>query len=494
MARPSRAFAPRSRAAARRAAAGPSRAFGPGLAARRRRELARRADPGPHGRARLARRPGEDLVAGEARHLDVQVDAVEDRAREPRPVGLGAARRADAAAHRVAVEAAGAGVARAHEQGPRGKARADHRAGDVDAALLERLPQRVDRRRREGADLVEEEHPAVREAHLARPRDAPAAHEARGRDGVVRGAERAPRDQRTARVEQPGHRVDAGDLDRLVQGQRRQDAGQAAREHRLAGAGRARASASSGRRPRPPPAPAGRPPARAPRPGRGRAPPRRPPAGRAASGRTSAGSARPSSRSTAARSVAEPRTSTPGTSAASEAFPRGTTSRRQPRRAACSAIARAPGTGRSDPSRASSPTAPTPASAAGAIWPDAQRIASASGRSYCGPALRRSAGARLATMRRAGTWNAWLASPERTRSRASCTAASGRPTTEKAGRPARRSTSTSTVEVSRPRTAGLTSRATTRGRLPGAGARETPRARRCGDAKGADGRAEGRSA
>ena len=80
-------------------------------------------------------------------------------------------------------------------------------------------------------------------------------------------------------------------------------------------------------------------------------------------------------------------------------------------------------------------------------------------------------------MRRAGTANAWLASPERTRSRASWTAASGSPTTEKAGRPARRSTSTWTVEVSRPRTAGLTSWATTRSEAAAARARgSAPRA------------------
>ena len=70
-----------------------------------------------------------------------------------------------------------------------------------------------------------------------------------------------------------------------------------------------------------------------------------------------------------------------------------------------------PGTGRREPSSASSPTAPTPRSAAAGSWPDAVRIARAIGRSYWGPALRRSAGARLATMRRAGTANAWLASP-----------------------------------------------------------------------------------
>ena len=50
--------------------------------------------------------------------------------------------------------------------------------------------------------------------------------------------------------------------------------------------------------------------------------------------------------------------------------------------------------------------------------------------------MRRLAGARLATIRRSGKSKPQLASAARTRSRASRTAASGRPTTEKAGRPA----------------------------------------------------------
>ena len=141
-------------------------------------------------------------------------------------------------------------------------------------------------------------------------------------------------------------------------------------------------------------------------------------------------------------------------------------------RAACSAIASAPGHRPQGPVEGElarprrRPRAPPAASC-----PEAARIASASGRSYWGPALRRSAGARLATIRRAGTANAWLASPERTRSRASWTAASGSPTTENAGRPARRLTSTSTVEVSRPRTAGLTSLGDHGARLAPDGAR-----------------------
>ena len=75
------------------------------------------------------------------------------------------------------------------------------------------------------------------EAHLAGPRQAAAPDEAGGRDRVVGRAERPPRDEWAAGVEQPGHRVDAGDLDRLVQRERRQEPRQPPGEHRLAAPG-----------------------------------------------------------------------------------------------------------------------------------------------------------------------------------------------------------------------------------------------------------------
>ena len=176
-ARRSTARASRSAAAGRRArrparaSAGPSSAFGRGPArgpppgARARRDA--RAD----GLAGLGARAPHQLLAVEPRHLDVEVDAVGHRAGEPRPVGLGPPGRADAAADRIAVEAARARVARADQQRPGREARAGHRPGDVDPALLERLAQRVERRGGEGADLVEEEDAVVGEADLARARD-----------------------------------------------------------------------------------------------------------------------------------------------------------------------------------------------------------------------------------------------------------------------------------------------------------------------------------
>ena len=61
------------------------------------------------------------------------------------------------------------------------------------------------------------------------------------------------------------------------------------------------------------------------------------------------------------------------------------------------------------------------------------------GRSYTVPALRRLAGARLTVMRETGKENPQFFTAERTRSRASLTAASGSPTMSKLGRPPDRS-------------------------------------------------------
>jgi hypothetical protein len=54
---------------------------------------------------------------------------------------------------------------------------------------------------------------------------------------VVRGAKRAY--ARKSAPADPGDPLDAGDLEGLVVGERRQDSREPAREHRLAGAGRA---------------------------------------------------------------------------------------------------------------------------------------------------------------------------------------------------------------------------------------------------------------
>ncbi len=78
------------------------------------------------------------------------------------------------------------------------------------------------------------------EGRRARPGDAAAAaDDGRDRRRVVRVLERRTADQRVPRGQQAGHRVHGGDLEGLLDRQRRQQPGEPLGEHRLARAGRA---------------------------------------------------------------------------------------------------------------------------------------------------------------------------------------------------------------------------------------------------------------
>src|ERR1019366_5050120 len=92
--------------------------------------------------------------------------------------------------------------------------------------------------------------------------------------------------------------------------------------------------------------------------------------------------------------------------------------------------------------------------------PFAARIARATARSKAVPDFGRSAGARFTTTFFGGTGNPTCRSAERTRSRHSFTAASGRPTIVRPGRPAPIAASTTTVRPSRPDTVAEYARAT----------------------------------
>ena len=79
----------------------------------------------------------------------------------------------------------------------------------------------------------------VGKADLARPRIGTAPDQCNVRDGVVRGAERTRRQQARTRGHQTRHRVNGGDRQRFVEGQRRHHATEPSRHHRLARSGRA---------------------------------------------------------------------------------------------------------------------------------------------------------------------------------------------------------------------------------------------------------------
>ena len=150
----------------------------------------------------------------------------------PRAIALEHRRRARAARAVVAQPSARTGVHggdKLYVGGKHGRAAA---ARDGQASLLERLAQRLERVAPELGQLVEEEHAAVRERKLAGA-DGMATAEERGvGDGGVRGAERARGDERAV-TQQAGDAVDRGDLDRLGEGEPRQDGRQSTREHGL---------------------------------------------------------------------------------------------------------------------------------------------------------------------------------------------------------------------------------------------------------------------
>ncbi len=139
----------------------------------------------------------------------------------------------------------------------------------------------------------------------------------------------------------------------------------------------------------------------------------------------------------------------------------GTTSPLRPARSVPSATASTPRLGRSSPPSDSSPKTAKRSRASAGSWPLAARTPAAMARSKPGPALRSDAGARLTVTRRAGNSKPELRIAAWTRSRASRTARSPRPTIVNVGSPARRSTSTVTRRGSMPAMAKVVTRAST---------------------------------
>ena len=100
-------------------------------------------------------------------------------------------------------------------------------------ARLQRRAEAVERLGTEFRQFVEEQHPVVRQRHLARLGLDPAAGQG-GHAGGVMGRPEWPGAGQLAARDQPGHRMDHRGLQQLGGRQRRQDAGQALGHHRLA--------------------------------------------------------------------------------------------------------------------------------------------------------------------------------------------------------------------------------------------------------------------
>src|SRR5499426_3877843 len=177
-----------------------------------------------------------EIGVGHGRHLEMEVDPVEERAGESGQVLLPLARRADAGIQRGAAAAAWIGRADELEAGWEG--RTPRRSRDDDRAVLERLAQGIEYPHGKLGQLVEEEDAEMGEAHLAGMRDAASPDEPGSRDRVMGRAERSLTDEPVPGREQAHHAPHGGHLDGFLQGERREDAAEPAGEHGLAGSWR----------------------------------------------------------------------------------------------------------------------------------------------------------------------------------------------------------------------------------------------------------------
>ena len=171
-------------------------------------------------------------------HGDREIESVEQRPRQLLPVRGKTLRRAPALQGSVPASSAGAHVHGSDELKTSREQGVPTDARDRDDAVLQRLAEGLEHRTRELRELVEQKHAAVGERDLTGSRAGAASDDRRRRGSVMWRPERRRGDERASRREEPGDRVDARDLERLLPRQRRQDPRQPARQHRLAGARR----------------------------------------------------------------------------------------------------------------------------------------------------------------------------------------------------------------------------------------------------------------
>lgn len=111
---------------------------------------------------------GFELVKGDARDFDVEVDSVHNGAGNTRFVATCLARRAGTEALGVAQIPAGAGVHRGNQDETRGKMKGAFGSRNRDVAVFEGLPQIFQDILRKFAEFIEEKDAAVRETYFTR--------------------------------------------------------------------------------------------------------------------------------------------------------------------------------------------------------------------------------------------------------------------------------------------------------------------------------------
>ena len=197
---------------------------------------------GHHAPAYLSRafgcRTAAQLFILDGRHLNVNVDAIEQRAGDLGHVALDHRRRTHALARLVVEVAAGAWVHGRGQHEARREAERHGGARNGDGVILKRLPHHLQHVAWKLRQFVEEQQAVVCERDLARTRNDAAADQACVGDGVVRRAEGPLRNQARGCVQHAGDGVNLGGLQGFVKRERRKNRRQPLGQHRLAGAGR----------------------------------------------------------------------------------------------------------------------------------------------------------------------------------------------------------------------------------------------------------------
>ena len=132
-------------------------------------------DAGPDRVAAFAGTPRGEFVLGERRHLELEIDAIEQRTGDPAAVPRDLIGRAAAARARMSEIAARTRIHRGDELEHGRELRLPGRARHADLSGLERLAEHFEHVTIELGQLVEEQHAVHRHRDLARPRIAPAA-------------------------------------------------------------------------------------------------------------------------------------------------------------------------------------------------------------------------------------------------------------------------------------------------------------------------------
>ena len=175
----------------------------------------------------------QQLLRWQRGHVDVQINAVQQRAAQLALVTANLLRAAATRPLGAAMKATGAGIHRRQQLKAGRKLAAQGRAGNGDVAVFQRLAQRFQGAAGKFRKLIQKQHAMVGQRNGPRPGRGAPAHQRHRAGGVVRGAggAQAP----FLRVKAPGQAGHGGALQRLLLGHGGQQAAKALGQHGFTG-------------------------------------------------------------------------------------------------------------------------------------------------------------------------------------------------------------------------------------------------------------------